>query len=342
MTTIKDIARISGYSIGTVSRVLNDHPDVSDVAREKIDRIVKEYDFVPNANAKKLKQRPKGIAILLKGSSNFLFADILEKIQTAMIKSEEETTVIYLDEDENEVTAAVHIVKERKPKGIIFLGGNLKYFQESFEQIKIPAVLLTNNGANLHFDNLSSYSTDDTAACQAMTEYCIHNGHKHIGIVGGNADSSETQVSYRRIQGCIAAFMKHGMSFDKDRQYEPCRFSMQDGYDATKRLLKREPSLTAVIALGDVIAIGALRAANDLGLRVPEDVSITGFDGIEMTRYTIPRLTTVAQDTSSLALKCSIDIMQRTHYKYEAENEIIPFRIMERESVKTIKEKRKL
>lgn len=337
MTTIKDIARISGYSIGTVSRVLNEHPDVSDTARQKILKIVKEYDFKPNTNAKQLKQRPKGIAILVKGAGNLLFADILEQIQITLQKSREETTVQYLDEDANEVITAIRIINERKPKGIIFLGGNLEYFQKSFHEIEIPAVLLTNTAAELGFENLSSFTTDDAAACKAMTEYCIRHGHRRIGIVGGNADSSETQVSYRRIQGCIQAFQEYGISFDREKQYEPCHFSLNEGFEATRNLLKRNPSLTAVIALSDVIAIGARRAIADLGRRVPEDISLTGFDGIEMSQYTTPRLTTVRQDTSQLALKCSMDILQRMNYSFHAENEIIPFQILEGESVSTIK-----
>ena len=122
--TIKDIARLSGYSLGTVSRVLNDHPDVSEQARERVLAVVREHGFQPNSNARHLKmQAQSAVAVLVKGTQNLLFADILERIQSRLQDNGEEVYVAYLDEDADEVQYAVQLARLRRPKGFLFLGG---------------------------------------------------------------------------------------------------------------------------------------------------------------------------------------------------------------------------
>ena len=138
MVTIKDIARESGYSVSTVSRVLNHRRDVSPAAKKKIEEVVAQYNFVPNNNAKHLKQSiSKTIAILVKGTSNMLFADIVEEMQRMIEKTEYTAVIVYLDELDNEVQQAIQICWERKPLGLLFLGGNPDYFKEEFNKITI-------------------------------------------------------------------------------------------------------------------------------------------------------------------------------------------------------------
>ena len=124
--TIKDIARLSGYGVGTVSRVLNHHPDVSDAARERVMAVVRQYGFEPNSNARHLKsQTLSSVTVLVKGTQNMLFADLLERVQSLLLDSGEEVFVAYLDEDADEVTYAIQLCRLRRPKGLIFLGGDL-------------------------------------------------------------------------------------------------------------------------------------------------------------------------------------------------------------------------
>ena len=118
--TIKDIAKESGYSVSTVSRVLNNRDDVSPEAEKKIRRIVAEHNFVPNGNAKHLKQiASKTICVLIKGTSNMVFSGIAEEIQTIVNKTSYTLNMIYLDEEENEVEQAIIQCRERKPLGIL-------------------------------------------------------------------------------------------------------------------------------------------------------------------------------------------------------------------------------
>lgn len=168
--TIKDIAKESGYAVSTVSRALNDHPDVSAETKARIQAVIDAHGFIPNNNAKHLKQTAtKSIAIVVKGTSNMLFAPIVERMQD-LIKSAGYTDVVYyLDEDSDEVRHALLLCREQKPLGLLFLGGNLSYFRENFSRIRVPSVLVTNPGGALGFPNLSSVSTDDAAAAAARS-----------------------------------------------------------------------------------------------------------------------------------------------------------------------------
>ena len=330
--TIKDIARLSGYSLGTVSRVLNNHPDVSEKARARVMAVIQEQGFEPNANAKHLKmQAQSAFAVLVKGSKNLLFAGILERIQSLLQDSGEEVYVTYLDEDADEVQYAAQLVKLRRPKGFLFLGGDLECFRRGFQQITAPCVLLTNDAQTLGFENLSSFSTDDTAAASAVIEYLYRHGHRKIGVLGGNLASE--QISVKRLRGVQRSMRRLELPFDTQTHHVPCRFSMADGYAATRKLLEREPDLTALFALGDVIALGAMRAICDLGLRVPSDISIVGYDGIEATNFCIPRLTTIRQDAAQLAARGVQTLLQAIHYKNPPVYETIDFELLEHESV---------
>ncbi len=331
--TIKDIARLSGCGVATVSRVLNDHPDVSDETRRKVLAVVEAQGFQPNNNAKHLKQQAgTGITILVKGTQNMLFADLVERVQALLRDSGRDAVVYYLDEDADEVSYALQLCRERKPLGILFLGGDLELFRARFQPIAVPCVLLTNTARDLHFGNLSSLTTDDGEAAAQVIEFLAGQGHRRICLLGGNWSCS--QISYRRLEGCRRAFQRLGLPFDPERQCEPCRYSMADAYAATERLLDRRPDLTAIFAMSDVMAIGAVRALRDRGRRVPEDISVVGYDGIPMASYSVPRLTTVRQDTQRLAER-GVDVLLRgIERRGQAPvHEVVPFQLIPGESV---------
>jgi len=331
--TIKDIARLSGCGVATVSRVLNHHPDVSEETRRKVMAVVEAHDFRPNTNAKHLKQQAgTSIAILVKGTQNMLFADIVEKVQALLRDSDRDAAVYYLDEDANEVAYAAQLCRERKPLGILFLGGDLEFFRSGFGQIGVPCVLLTNTAADLGFENLSSLTTDDEEAAAQVVDYLVERGHRRIGVLGGNWACS--QISFRRLQGCQKAFARRGLPFDDQRQCESSRYSMADAYAAAGRLLDRNPDLTAIFAMSDVMAVGVIRALRDRGKRVPEDISVVGYDGVSMGDYLVPRLATVRQDAQRFAEQ-GVDILLRNIQLHtpKAVHRVVPFRLVEGESV---------
>lgn len=330
--TIKDIARLSGCGVATVSRVLNGHPDVSEETRQKVLAVVAEQGFQPNTNAKHLKQQANSsIAILVKGTMNLLFADLVERVQALLRDADEDAAVYYLDEDANEVSYALQLVRERRPKGFLFLGGDLELFKADFAPITVPCVLLTNTARDLGFPNLSSFTTDDALAAGQVIDLLADCGHTRIGILGGNWSCS--QISYSRLMGCKETCRRRGIPLDLDRQCEPCRYSMPDAYEATRRLLERCPDLTAVFAMSDVMAIGAIRALRDMGKQVPNDLSVVGYDGTVTGQYSLPRLTTIQQDTQKLAERGVDTLLRSLLRSIPPVHELVPFRLLSGESV---------
>lgn len=333
--TIKDIAKESGYAVGTVSRVLNNHPDVSEKARKTIMAVVEKHHFKLNSNAKHLKQQASsGIAIIVKGSQNMLFASIVERLQRLMSEKKYAPFIYYIGEEENEVERAERVCLERHPLGILFLGSDLEFFKERFDRLEIPCVLVTNSAAELGFDNLSSVSTDDEAGAQAAVAHLLKLGHRNIGILGGYMEKSH--AAHTRYKGCEKAFAKQGIKLEPGRQYRSAFFSMEEGYHAMEQLFEQMPDLTAVFAMADVLAVGAIRAIRDRGLRVPEDVSVMGFDGIELGNYLSPRLTTVRQARERIADRSLEILLSDIAGERPAVHELLPFDIVEGESAAKI------
>lgn len=308
--TIKDLAALTGYSIGTVSRALNDHPNVSPQARQAVLEAAKKYGFQVNANAKNLKQqRSNAILAVVKGTSNELFGSLIEVIQTLVAQTPYSLVVDYIDEDLDEVRRALRLCREKKPRGVLFLGGNMDNFRSSFHQIDVPCVLVTNDAAQLKFKNLSSVTSDDYQGGLLAIEYLAGLGHRKFAVIGGKRQQSD--ITGLRYRGCMEGFRRNGIDFDEENSYEDIRFSYDEGYRAVQRLLQRGVEFTALFAMADVIAIGAIRALRDAGKRVPEDVSVVGFDGLSIGTYAIPRLATVCQSVDQLARRAVQILLQQ-------------------------------
>lgn len=335
MVTIKDIAKEAGVAVSTVSRVLNSHPDVSEATKKKVQEVVEKRKFVPNSNAKHLKQQNTTvIGIFVKGTFNFLFYSILEKIQHHIEEEGYIGVVNYLDEDSDEVHQAGIFCNEKKPLGIMFLGGNLKNFQDGFSKIKVPAVLVTNSGAELGFKNLSSVTTDDAKAVECAIEHLVQKGHSRIGVIGGKCEKSN--ISNTRMRGVLSVLSRHEIEFDEQLQYEKARYSFESAYNAAKRLLEKKLDITAVFAMSDVMAIGAMRAMADKGLRIPQDISVIGYDGIELVNYYNPKLTTIRQLQDSLA-KNGVEILVNQIEKNAAPvHKVLSYELLEGQSVKAL------
>lgn len=333
--TIKDLAKKTGYGVATVSRVLNNHPNVSEKARKAILKAVEESGFQINDNAKQLKQKiATSILVVVKGTSNEMFGSLVEIIQSEVAKTDYPLIVDYIDEDDNEVLRAVRLCREKKPLGILMLGGNMDHFLSDFDKIEIPCVLVSSDASNLPFKNLSSVSTDDRLAAKCAMDSLIEMGHRRFAIVGGDKETSDT--GRLRYEGCLDSCLEHGIDFDKDKDYIGVRFSYQDGYDATCLLLRNKRNFTALFAAADVMAIGAIRAINDNGLRVPEDISVVGFDGLLLSSFLVPKLSTVEQSVRKMAVRSVEILLDCIENGAVPRHETVPFALRLRESTKKI------
>ena len=330
--TIKDIARLSGCGVGTVSRVLNNRPEVSEETRTRVLEVVEAHHFQRNNNARHLKQQASsGVAIIVKGSQNMLFADLVERIQARIKDGGHPCLLYYIDEDDNEIDQALQVCRERRPLGILFLGSNLRLFQSGFSSITIPCVLVTNSAANLSLSNLSSVSTDDIGAARQAVEYLMSLGHQIIGILGGRVEQSN--AAQARLTGVLQAYQNRRLPLSLEQHYETARFTVEGGDEAMERLLDKLPRLTAVFAMSDVQALGAVRALWDRGLAVPGDISVLGFDGIRLGQFTVPRLATVRQDGEGLARRSVELLLHQIRDGGAPVHELIPHELLVGESV---------
>lgn len=334
MVTIKDIARLSGCAVSTVSRALNGHPDVSAETQARVQAVVAQYGFVPNNNARNLKQQASNtIGLIVKGTFNTLFSSMIEQMNTLIKKCGYTGATIYIDEDDvNEVAQAVAFCRDRKPLGLLFLGGSQQNFQNGFAALELPSVLVTTSAQHLCFKNLGSVSTDDRAAAYCAVDYLIQKGHRKIGIVGGSLVKSDT--SFLRYEGCVDCFGEHGIDFDPDTSYQKARYSYHSAYKAMGRLLDQSPDLTAVFTMSDVMAIGAIRALRDRGLQVPHDISVIGFDGIELAGYYNPKLATIRQHQELLAQRGVEILLGAIEHGEQPIHELTPFSLELGESVR--------
>ena len=328
--TIKDLAEKTGYGVATISRVLNNHPNVSEKARAVIMQAVEESGFQINSTAKQLKQHATSILVVVKGTSNELFSEMLEVIQPLVAETHYPLHVDYMDEDSNEVLRAIQLCREKKPLGIIFLGGNIRNFVADFDKIDIPCVLASNNASSLSFPNLSSVFTDDKQAARCAMDSLIALGHRKFVIVGGDRKLSDT--SRLRYEGCMESFRKHGIEFDEELDYQGVRYSCQAGYDATQQLIANGRPFTALFAAADVMAIGAIRALHNNGLRVPRDVSVMGFDGLPLCSFLVPQLSTVIQAARPMAQRAVEILIDRIENGGEGCHESVQYALAQRES----------
>ena len=207
---------------------------------------------------------------------------------------------------------------------------------QDFDKIRIPAVVVTNDASGLPFENLSSVTTDDCKGAACAVEYLIRAGHRNIAVLGGDRRLSDT--SLHRYDGCVEAFRRGGLTFDEQTMYVTGRYSYEFGYDGMQQILRRMPEVTAVFAMADVIAIGAMRALADCGLRVPEDISVIGYDGLKIGSFYTPKLSTVTQSIDQLAMSSFEQLMACMNAGAPACHITVPFTLSCKQSVRQLSE----
>ncbi len=300
--TIKDIARLSGTSVSTVSRVLNEREDVSETARQKVLEAIGSNHYVPNNSARNLVIRKSNvIAVIIRGRGNPFFARLIKSIEPELNKCGYEMSVHYIDTSDDELKAAAMLEREKRLKGIIFLGGRFNYLADDIAAIKVPFVCCsyTNAFGTLEEENYSSVAIDDRKTARRAVEHLIQNGHRRIGALIERKDGSS--ISQLRYEGYLNALSDNGIELDDSLIGCAGSFEMSDGYAVAAALVERAKP-TAVFAISDLMGIAAMKAAADANIRVPHDLSVIAIDGIEFSNYCVPTLTTLAQPAEELAV----------------------------------------
>lgn len=303
--TIKDVAKICNVSVSTVSRAINNSPGISNETREKIMQVVRDNYFVPNNNARNLKRTDsKTIAVLIKGIDNAFFSPIISILEKEIQKKKYTFILQRVEENQDEIDVAVALEKEKKIKGIVFLGGYFSHSKEKIKKMNVPYVLCTVGiRDNITYKNCGSVSVDDVAESKKIVDYLCGLGHKDIAII--TSSPNDETIGTMRFEGYRQALEKNGIEFNEklaiiidDEQHS---YSMKNGYLSMKKLLNTGKKVTAVFAITDSLAIGACKALDEAGLKIPDDISVAGYDGLELAEYYIPSLTTIVQPVEKMA-----------------------------------------
>lgn len=304
--TIKDVAKKCGVGVSTVSRAINNHPDINPVTKQMIMDVIQRSGYIPNNSARNLKRADaKSIAVLIKGITNPFFSKMVKIIEEETQKKRYSMELRHVESYEDEVDIALELVKEKRLRGIIFLGGYFSHSEEKLEKLGVPFVFGTVGAPpeNISRASYSDVAVDDFKESKKMTDYLIELGHKDIAIIA--AEPGDLSIGKLRLAGYSEALRKKGIPV-KDELIRKVTdnsdtYSMENGYQATKQLIESGERFTAIYAIADSLAIGAIRALQDAGLRVPEDISVAGYDGIELGDYIMPRLTTLRQPVEEMA-----------------------------------------
>lgn len=340
-TTIKDIARLSGYSVTTVSRALNNHPDINEETKKKIMDVVKETGFVPNTAAINLKKRKaNNIALLVKGMTNPFLNRMISVLEEALQLKDYTVILRHVEAKDDEVKIAIRLSVEHRLKGIVFLGGNFSHEEALIDKLKMPLVFSTVGGRDGEKNKYSNICVDDVGESEKMVSYLISLGHKDIAFIGDNI--STTSVGMLRYEGYCNALKKAGISVDPfltlEAEGENERFTYGNGYKLTKRLLDSKHHFTAIFCTADVFAVGASRALLDAGLTIPGDVSVAGYDGIPLGEYFIPRITTIRQPVEKMADETAKLLFNMMEKKEKPKSVLMPGELIVRESTGKCKE----
>lgn len=338
--TIKDIAKLSGVGITTVSRAINNHPDINEETKAMIMQIIKENNYVPNNSARNLKRSNSNtIAVLIKGISNPFFSSMIKTLERRIKEKKYSFILQHVDEKQNEIDVAIELIKEKKLKGIVFLGGYFSHSDEKLRQLKVPFVLST-VGTIQKYDKTicSSVSVDDFKESYKMVDYLCKLGHTKIATI--TAPMDDESIGKLRYKGYVKALRDNGIDIDKNlvriMKDDIESYSMQNGYAVTKELLESGQDFTAIYCISDSIAIGACKAICDAGKRVPEDYSIAGFDGLDIAHYYNPSITTIKQPVGEMAeatVKILFDVIKN---KTSAQQRIFQGELVIGQSTKSI------
>ncbi|MEO6972888.1 MAG: LacI family DNA-binding transcriptional regulator [Rhodoferax sp.] len=291
MSTIKDVALRAGVSVTTVSHVVNGTRHVSAASRERVEQAIRALAYVPSAVARSLKSNTtRTLGMLIPNSSNPYFAEIVRVVEDRCFGAGYTLILCNTDDEPRRQGIYLKVLAERRIDGLVVVStGDDDSLPTMLARLNIPIVLLDREIPEQACDLV------ETAHMQGGllgTRHLVSLGHQRIACIGGPAGLVPSE---QRIAGWRMGLAEAGLDVDADKLLWHGGFTSQGGYEALHAILRTQPLPTAVFVCNDLMAIGALRAAHESAMQVPGALSIVGFDDIELSGFTSPPLTTVAQ-----------------------------------------------
>lgn len=327
--TIRDIARASGYSIKTVSRVINRQPTVASEIREKVEAAIAKLDYQPNLWARALRSSRSHLLALFSYDPTITYVNRIQVAAAAVCQQAGYHLIFEMPPplDRNLTKAIKRIVDAVHLDGALLVPpvSDTVPFLKALQAAKIPFVRVS------PYENLETASyvhIDDRKAAYDITTYLVELGHQKIGFVMGPEKHRAADQRYRGFQ---TALNDHGLAVNKD-WVVPGQFDVQSGMQAGQKLLSGRSRPTAILASNDDSAIGVMASAYARGLTVPDDVSIVGIDDAPIASSFWPKLTTVRQPVVELGQVATEMLIREVESPGERRSELLDCEIIVRES----------
>ncbi|WP_442599839.1 LacI family DNA-binding transcriptional regulator [Neobacillus sp. D3-1R] len=334
--SIKDVAKKCGLSVSTVSRALNNQYGVSQKAIQLVQQAVKELGYVQDQNAKDLVSKKSNLVGVIIPETDFearpAFFEILPYLSQTLALYQKEMIIspVTVVPHQYESQTLEMIIRKRKLDGCIILPGFISahpIYKEA-KKLSYPIVCV---GENIISRTCSNINIDDQKGASMAVNHLLANGHRAIGFING---PSHANICLERLEGYKQAMHEAGISWEDNWMMES-DFTGEGGAKSIERLLQTSPTLTACFFANDLMAIGALAKLTSLGIRVPDDFSIIGYDGNFLTKYTSPPLSTVTLHSSKFGIKIAELLVQLINGGTGKSEKLAPH-LISRESVKKI------
>lgn len=329
MTTISDVARMANVSGATVSHVINKTRKVNPETIMRVEKAIAVLDYHPNSQARELKTGISNlIGVINISSIDPFFSEVLNGLERSanasgygvLLRHSEFSNQVQMDN--------LDLLIRKNIDGLIINSPIMSdAFTEAIRKLKCPCLLLQYYDENLPVDYIH---TDDMTAAYETTSYLIALGHTRIACIAGFAYPQHS--AFHRRAGYEKALKEHNIPVNH-KYFVTTHYTIQEGFDQFNHLRSLNKPPTAFITYSDLLALGAVRAATDNGYSIPEDISIIGFDDIEISSFTVPRLTTVFQEKSLMGQLAFERIRGRiSDPTLLPERKILPARLVIRES----------
>ncbi len=298
MVTIKDISKVSGYSVTTVSKALNNYPDIAKRTKERIIGLCEEMGYVPNSSARSLKTAHSyTIGVVFEENTNQglqhpVFSRILESFKTKVEKEGFDILFLARSMGNQNGSYLQHSIR-KQVEGILVLCADFNTPEmEELYHSELPVVMI-----DFNFNKVTTIISDNETGVNQAIDHLVELGHEKIAHIHGELDS---YIGGQRKELYEKRMAYHGLDSREEYLANGTYFSKAEGYTAMQKLMRLEDPPTAIFCASDLLAIGAIEAIKDAGMSVPEDFSLVGFDGIDLGQLITPRLTTILQDTQAM------------------------------------------
>ncbi|NQT66562.1 MAG: LacI family DNA-binding transcriptional regulator [Actinobacteria bacterium] len=334
IVTIKDIAKQAGVSVATVSHVINKTRFVSDVLQERVKKTIEDLDYQPNTMAGSLRTRKtKVVGLIVPDNSNPLFAALSMLVEQVSSSLNYNVLLCNSSYDLKIELSCIQLIRSKRVDGLIIIPTttNKDHINQLIEN-KLPVVVLHHIITGCKAD---SVVVNNFKGTYEATIHLIDLDHRHIGYIDRPVSLPH---SLERLNGYRKALEERGIRQD-DNVIRCNGFNYNDGSEAIEKLLKLKPDITAILAFNDTIAMGAIRTINDHGLGVPDDISVVGFDDVELCSFITPRLTTVHFPKYKMA-KSAVDFLLKRMENPEIKRpikKVLPLNLIIRESTSKVK-----